>query len=320
MALSAAIKKWIATHIKEAQFDVKLDAYTSLRIGGKAEIATFPTTIEELEKLVRFCWEKKIPYTVIGGGTNVLIPDNGVSGIVIFTTRLTSAITAQEDLETGKIKITAHAGVSLQKLCRFAIRQGFSGFNRVIGIPGTLGGAIQMNAGTQKGTIGDFLHEVSVITQKGERRSFQKNQMSFEYRRFVLHEIEKKESIIIVKALFLVSKGSSEELKKEAEEFLVKRKKTQPLRTQNAGCFFKNPSSHSAGELIDKAGLKGLQVGGAMVSTKHANFLINHDNATAKDMKMLAKRVQQTVKQKFGIELEREVRELDDKTKTAKLL
>jgi len=320
MALSATTKKWITTHIKEIQLDTKLDAYTSLKIGGKAEIITFPVTIEEIEQLVIYCWKKKIPYIVIGGGTNVLIFGGDISGVVIFTTRLISPITVEADSETNKTRVTVSAGVSLQKLCRFAIRQGLCGFNSLIGIPGTVGGAIYTNAGTQKGSIGDFLHEITVITKEGKRRFFKKNQMVFEYRHFSLHGIQMKEPIIIAKAIFLLSKGNEAKLKKEAEKLLINRKHTQPLRTKNAGCFFKNPPLHSAGELIDKAGLKGLQVGGAMVSTKHANFLINHNGATAEDMKMLAERVQQVVKQKFGIELKPEVRMLGDKAKTAKLL
>ena len=312
MTLSATHKKWIQHHIQDVKTNVAMKPFTSFDIGGTAELLALPHTLEELNALVAYCNETEIPYSVMGGGTNLLISDNGISGVVIGTGKLASDIEWHVNAEKKTAEVTVWAGMKLQKLCQFAIQNGLGGLTSLIGIPGTVGGGVSMNAGTRDGCIGEYLSEVTIVGKNGDFTKIRKGQIFSGYRKFMLQGMGGLLTgpLLIAAVKFELPLMDTDILKKKATEFLKQRKATQPMSAKSAGCFFKNPPKESAGILIDRAGLKGFRMGGAMVSEKHANFIINEQNATAKDILDVAKTVRQTVGEKFGVWLEAEVQVL----------
>ncbi|MDP2863982.1 MAG: UDP-N-acetylmuramate dehydrogenase [Desulfobacterales bacterium] len=292
-------------------FDEPMSRHTYFRVGGPAEAFIAPESIGQLAEIISWSRDKGIPYLVIGNGSNLLVKDNGIPGIVILLTKCFNKIVFSGK-ETEPVLVTAMAGVSTQALCSFAIREGLSGMNFAIGIPGTVGGAIMMNAGTSYGSVSDILDSVNVMISSGAMLKIPKDEMAFSYRKLSLNinlTDQYEGEPIIIDGCFRLCRSDPALLKKEAGRILKKRRENQPAEMPSAGSFFKNPpAGKTAGQFIDMAGLKGTRVGGAEISAKHANFIVNTGGASASDILELMQLVQKKVFDKFNINLEPEVK------------
>lgn len=292
-------------------FDEPMSRHTYFRVGGPAEAFIAPETIGQLAEIISWSGDKGIPYLVIGNGSNLLVKDNGIPGIVILLTKCLKKIVFSGK-EAEPVLVMVMAGVSTQALCRFAIRERLSGMNFAIGIPGTVGGAIMMNAGTSYGSVSDILDSVNVMISSGAILKITKDEMAFSYRKLSWNNNltnQCKGEPIIIDGSFRLRRSDPNLLKKEAGRILKKRQENQPVEMHSAGCFFRNtPDGKSAGQLIDMAGLKGVRVGGAEISAKHANFIINTGGASASDILELMQLAQKKVFDKFNINLEPEVK------------
>ncbi len=282
--------------------DYPLAVHTSLRIGGNAEYAGFPENKEELKELCRWAEEKKLQQKVLGFGTNLLIADEGYNGLIIFLKEMEEA-KRFEWVKEGQYR--AGAWLSLARINKELMKRNRRDMAELSTIPGSLGGALKMNAGCYGKEISDTLLSVSLL-QGGEEREKGKEAFKFRYRGSDISS-----SDIILSALFESSEVFSADKREEIESNMYvlkeRRKATQPLSSRNAGSVFKNPKGHSAGRLIEEAGLKGKRVGGAVVSEVHANFIVNEDNASARDVYRLITMVEREVKAQFGVRLEREI-------------
>ncbi len=307
MDLNSEIKVWLKDFFKDnARFNEPLSKHTSFRVGGPAQALLLPETVDELKELLQFAGKKDIPVTYLGDGTNILAKDYGVKGFVIKLTGLKDEIICNS-IDNDHFELEVSAGVRTRRVCKYCIENSLKGFNFATGIPGTIGGAIRMNAGTSSGSIQDVLSSVTILTMDGVINEITKDQLIFNYRN--LDYKKKLKNPLIVKGRVKLSIGDKELLAKEAETYLEKRKKSQPLNLPNCGSFFKNPDHEkSAGWLIDKCGLKNFSVGGAKVSGKHANFIVNNDNATASDILTLMEKVKSKVYKQFSVNLEPEVK------------
>ncbi len=320
--LDTADKKWLSDRFGDrVRFDEPMSRHTSLGVGGPAEALVCPRRREDVVTLITGAWERKIPYFVVGGGTNLLVSDQGVSGIVIA---LTEGLRRLEEIDSRgeEVQVYAGAGVSTKALCRFCLSKGYGGMNFALGIPGTVGGAIRMNAGTLKGWMSDRLLYIEVVYPMGAPKKVYKDQLVGKYRNLTWDTVAaacNDYSPVILGGAFRFVPSASETLKQEARRILKARRAGQPMLRRSAGCFFKNPSAETpAGRLIEQAGLKGMRRGGAMVSGKHANFILNTGQATATDILGLMKTVQETVLTKFGITLEPEVQIIGEAKRTKK--
>ena len=291
-------------------FNAPMRRHTSLSIGGPADIYAEPPTLAALEACLKWMRTNDVPITIIGGGTNLLVTDKGIRGAVITLKKLASELTWMKDGK-DEVKLTAGAGRSLHSVAHYAVSHGWKGLNFAIGIPGTLGGSIMMNAGTHNGSMGQVVDSLRVISPEGRIATVAKDDLTFSYRQchICTEGASPYRPVIIIDAILKLAPGDAAELKQEADLLLESRKKSQPIHLKSAGCFFKNPrSGKSAGELIDLAGLKGTTMGGAMVSPLHANYLINTGEATARDMMALKDHVKRIVMDQFGVDLEEEVK------------
>jgi len=293
------------------KFGEPMSRHTYFRVGGPAEAFICPDNTEKLKELLRWAGDKKIPYTVMGDGSNLVVRDKGIPGIVIVLTKCLNRI-SRSGGNGESVLIEAMAGVRTQTFCRYAIEEGLSGLNFALGIPGTVGGAIMMNAGTSSGSISDVLDSVNVMLSSGTMLRIKREELDFSYRKLSWNKIitgSHREEPIIINGCFRLFQSDPVELKKEARTILKKRRDNQPIGTASAGCFFKNPpSGKTAGQLIDMAGLKGTRIGGAEVSARHANFIVNTGAASASDILGLMQLVQETVFKKLNIRLEPEVK------------
>ncbi len=282
-------------------FEEPLKKYTSFQIGGPAEILVIPKDLEDLQKLIKYLYKQQISYQVIGNGTNLLISDQGLRDVVIKLNKVNNIIKFVDN------KLITGGGVNLPVLAKKAAQRGLSGLEFATGLPATVGGAVVMNAGTELGSIADLLLKVKVLAITGDLKVYEREDLEFNYRssKFQSH------SEIIYEVEMELNKGDKELIIDRMREILVKRKGNQPLSLPNAGCIFVNPSSDSAGRMIDEAGGKGLQIGDAQISTKHANFIVNLGNATAEDVLNLIERVKGLVYNKYGINLEQEIKFLE---------
>ena len=308
--LDEGAKQWLAALLGPAvKFDEALAEYTSFRIGGPADAMAQPENESQLRQLIRWARQHKLPYMVIGDGSNLLVRDGGIRGLVIRMSGLAGHVEWEEKIP--RVRVTAGAGVPTKRLCSLALRNGWQGMNFALGIPGTLGGAIMMNAGTAQGSIADVLTAVTVMTAAGDKIRVKREQIQVQYRNLqwpadMNHETEQT---ILLKAELRLTMANRDQIWRQAQRIMKARALRQPSWQPSAGCFFKNPSDGKpAGRLIDEAGLKGLRVGDAQVSSRHANFIINRGNATAQQVLGLAKRIQNRVKADCGIELQPEVR------------
>jgi UDP-N-acetylmuramate dehydrogenase len=281
-------------------FEESLSPYTSYGIGGPAEVFFQPGDRDELAHMLKLASRETIPVTIMGSGSNCLVSDTGVPGIVIFLAdRLNNF-----HIEGGRV--TAGAGIALGYLVRQCLQAGLAGVENLVGVPGTIGGALVMNARAFGGEISTYLDRVRTLTSDGKEQVYRREDLQFGYRSSSFRPDE-----IILEAEFHFEAGSPETIADLQQRFLDERKARQPLKQRSAGSVFKNPASDvAAGTLIDKAGLKGTRRGDAEISAKHANFIINCGQATAGDIGFLIKLAARTVKQQFGTQLELEIRTL----------
>ncbi|WDP85483.1 MAG: UDP-N-acetylmuramate dehydrogenase [Desulfobacter sp.] len=281
-----------------------LARYTSFQVGGPADFFAKPSTREELASLIRIARKEGLPITVLGGGTNTLISDQGIRGLVLVLTRLKATPQLEPGLAKDQTKLGALAGDSLAAICRFAMENSLSGLEWAAGIPGTIGGAVMMNAGSGKKEISHLIESVEVFDLNTlSWKTIKAKNLNFRYRSLEL------EDTILIKAWLALTPTDPGQIQKAHQAHLEAKRASQPVSQASGGCFFKNPSSHpSAGRLIEEAGLKGYTLNGAMVSALHANFIINYDNATCKDILALKQVIQDQVYKKFGIKLKSEVK------------
>ncbi|MFI5212256.1 MAG: UDP-N-acetylmuramate dehydrogenase [Ignavibacteria bacterium] len=272
-----------------------LAQYTTFRIGGVADYFVEPVNGDDAVNIIKYANKQGIPFYVMGNGSNILISDEGIKGIVI---NLESAFNY---LRHEKEIITAGAGVKIAKFVDYCIQKGYAGVEMLAGIPATVGGALVMNAGAYGGEAADHVCEVTVIKNETLKK-LGKEECDFGYRNSNL------KGTVVLEAKFILPEGNREELLKRRKELIQKRNESQPVEIPNAGCVFKNPKDNKAAILIDQCGLKGTIYGGAMVSAKHANFIVNYDNATANDVIELVKIIRKTVRERTGIDLEMEVK------------
>ena len=283
----------------ELRFDEPMAAHTSFKIGGPAEIMAFPKSAEELSKILKVSKVLDCKTAILGAGTNVLAPDAGIPGLVIC---LKDALDGIEQLDATTICVMA--GVTMTRAAVFAANLGLSGFEFAHGIPGTVGGGVYMNAGAYGGEICQVCTKVGVMDMEGNTRILTNEEMAFSYRHSRLEETGE----IVLFAEFSLIPSTVEEVRGKMQELMGKRKASQPLDLPSAGSAFKRPVGGYAAALIDQTGLKGYQVGGAAVSTKHAGFAVNLGGATAEDVKNLLQQVSDKVFDATGIRLEPEVR------------
>ena len=273
--------------------------HTSFRIGGAAEAMTFPKNAEELARLLKVSRLLDRTPAILGAGTNVLAPDEGVGGLVIC---LKDCLDGMERLDETHIRVMA--GVTMTRAAMFAARQGLSGLEFAHGIPGTVGGGVYMNAGAYGGDIGSVLTRAEVMDPEGNVLTFSREDMGFSYRHSRLEDTPG----IVLAAVFCLKPLDSGDILNRMKELMAKRSASQPLDLPSAGSAFKRPVGGYAAALIDEAGLKGYQVGGAAISRKHAGFAVNLGGATAGDVKELLRQVSDRVYERTGIRLEPEVR------------
>ena len=276
--------------------DHPLASHTWYRLGGPADYFIRPRTVDELVEVIRRCGENHLRLHVMGFGSNLLVSDEGVRGAVV---KLEGGQFAQTEFEGEQV--TAWAGAQLSQLVLDCVEKGLSGIEVLTGIPGSVGGAVKMNAGGRFGDIGSAVESVTLLDSQGGLFEKSKPELIFDYRSVNIR------APFILNAKLTLTQADPEQIMRTVKESWVYKKNNQPLNTRNCGCVFKNPEGTSAGALIDRAGLKGLQVGGAAVSDKHANFIVAGDGCTSRDIMRLISAVQQRVREQFEIELEPEI-------------
>ena len=281
------------------RFEEPMANHTSFRIGGPVEVMAFPKNKEELSQTLKQSALLDCKPAILGAGTNVLAPDEGLRGLVIC---LKDCLDGMERLDDTTIRVSA--GVTMTRAAVFAANLGLSGLEFAHGIPGTVGGGVYMNAGAYGGEICQVCKSVDVMDFQGNIRTFTNEEMGFSYRHSILEERDG----IVISAVFQLESKPVEEIRDKMKELMGKRSASQPLDKPSAGSAFKRPVGGYAAALIDQAGLKGYQVGGAAISTKHAGFAVNLGGATAADVQALLKQVSDIVYEKSGIRLEPEVR------------
>jgi UDP-N-acetylmuramate dehydrogenase len=274
-----------------------LKNHTSLRIGGPADVFCSPGNIEDLKKVVSISKKYNIPFWVIGNGTNLLILDRGIKGLVINLNKSFKKIEFSDKI------VKVGAGVSLVYLSKIALNRELSGLEFACNIPGTLGGAIINNTGFKGNCMADVVQNVTFLTGENKIEKISRSNLNFNYRESNL----KSKSVIILEVTLLLKKGDKEEIESKIKENIKIRETKQPLHKLNAGSIFKNPPGYYAGELVEKVGAKGLSRGKAEVSLKHANFIINNGGASSGDILYLIEEIEKRVKKNFGIKLEREI-------------
>ncbi|RCW73075.1 UDP-N-acetylmuramate dehydrogenase [Saliterribacillus persicus] len=281
--------------------DEYLKNHTYTRLGGKADIFVMPETIAEVKAIVRYAKKSQVPFTLLGNGSNVIVKDGGIRGIVLSLKRL-DAIYADGN------HVVAGSGARIIDTSYYALEKRLSGLEFACGIPGTVGGALYMNAGAYGGEIKDCLKSTTVVTKDGDVLELNASELDLDYR---TSNIPQK-GYIVMEAVFELKPGKHEEIKAVMDDLTYKRESKQPLEYPSCGSVFKRPPGYFAGKLIQDSSLQGKGIGGAEVSTKHAGFIVNKKDATASDYIGVIEMVQKTVKDKFDVELEREVRILGE--------
>ena len=281
------------------RFYEPMSRHTSFRIGGPAEIMAFPKNEAELERLLKLSRELDIKYYILGAGTNILAPDEGLNGLVIC---LKDCMDGMQLLADGCVSFAA--GVTMSRAAVFAAAQGLSGLEFAHGIPGTIGGGVYMNAGAYGGEIGQVCVSVDVMDVNGNVFTYTQDELKFGYR----HSSLQKQGEIVLRAVFRLTPSSVDAVKQKMKELQAKRMASQPLQLPSAGSAFKRPTGGYAAALIDRAGLRGFQVGNAAIAQKHAGFAVNLGGATAKDVRELLNQVSERVYEDSGIRLEPEIR------------
>lgn len=276
--------------------DESLAQHTWLKLGGKAERFYSPTSREQLIALVQCCAANEIPVRILGGGSNLLVNDTGVTGAVILVREpLLGGVSVEGD------KLTAEGGALLSHAVTESVRAGQAGLENLVGIPGTVGGAVVGNAGGRHGDIGEFVESVEVLTHSGEIARRSGDELAFAYRSSGITDL------VVLSVTMLLRKDDTDDLTSRMKKIWIMKRATQPLADQSAGCIFRNPRGLSAGALIEQCGLKDLAVGKARISDRHANFVITEEGACSSEVESLIEKVQSAVNEKFGVELELEI-------------
>ena len=283
----------------DLRFNEPMAKHTSFRIGGAVEAMAFPQTPEEMSEILIKSALLDCKPVILGAGTNVLAPDEGMKGLVIC---LKECLDGMEQLDETRIRVGA--GATMTRAAVFAANLGLSGLEFAHGIPGTVGGGVYMNAGAYGGEICQVCQSVDVMDDRGILRTYTNEEMAFSYRHSALED----RGGIVISAIFTLTPKTPDQIREQMKELMAKRSASQPLDKPSAGSAFKRPVGGYAAALIDQAGLKGYQVGGAAISTKHAGFAVNMGGATAEDVKQLLAQVSDIVFEKSGIRLEPEVR------------
>jgi UDP-N-acetylmuramate dehydrogenase len=289
----------------EIQRDEPLSRHTSFAIGGPADIMAFPADRDDVATLLQQINSQNLPYFILGGGTNVLVRDGGFRGVVINLKCMQQVAIEREYRSIGGLfaVVSAEAGALFSRVLAFAAEEGLTGLEFAAGIPGTIGGAVCMNAGTARGEIGDIIESVGLISPDGTLLTKGRDDMRFGYRTSSIPV-----GHLVVEVRMIVRRDDREKIKGQVKELLDVRKQRQPWGLPNAGSMFKNPHEESAGRLIEAAGLKGRTVGDAQVSEKHANFIVNRGRAKAADVLKLMEIVQQAVLDVHDVRLEPEIK------------
>lgn len=282
--------------------DELMSRHTTFKIGGAADYFLQPTSVMEIAGILKVCKEENVPYFVLGNGSNLLVSDKGYRGVIIQLFR------NMNEIEVKGTEIRAAAGALLSGIAAAAKNASLTGFEFAGGIPGTLGGAVVMNAGAYGGEMKDVLKEVTVMTKEGEILTLPAEKLELGYRTSII----KKEEYLVLEAVLTLKEGNQEEIKARMRELTEQRVSKQPLEYPSAGSTFKRPEGYFAGKLIMDSGLRGYRVGGAQVAEKHCGFVINAGNATAADVVQLMNDVSKIVEEKFGVVLEPEVKFLGE--------
>ena len=279
-----------------------LKEYTSFKVGGEAKDFYIPSTIEEVQELVQKLYKEGRSYLILGNGSNLLVSDEGVDEAVILVKDNLSDCSIKEQKD-GRGLLEAEAGCTLKKMAEIAMEAGYTGFEPLSGIPGTLGGAVKMNAGAYGGEIKDFFYRGLLLNERGELLEKELSEMEFSYRHSCLSEKD-----LCLKASFLLEKGNPAEIREKMQDFQTRREEKQPLDMPSAGSTFKRPEGDYASRLIEVSGLRGFQMGRAAVSDKHCGFVVNLGGASAKEIYQLIREVIRIVEEKQGVRLETEVK------------
>lgn len=297
--LKECIENNLSIDSSNVLFDESMQKHTSFKIGGNAECFIKVKTIEELFNILKFSKANNIPLTIIGNGTNLLVKDNGINGIVAKIEIRKIEIKEKNDI----IEVTVGAGNTNIQVAQELLKNEITGFEEISGIPGTIGGAIRMNAGAYGKEIKDIVKTVTLMDYDGNIINYSNNEMKFEYRNSILS----KEKYIVLEAVFELKRGTENEIKQLMDELQKSRIEKQPLDKPNAGSTFKRGEDFITAKIIDEVGLKGYQIGGAMVSNKHAGFVVNENNATATDVLNLVEYIKKKVKEEKNKDLQLEI-------------
>ena len=302
--LREEIIKRLEQTVESDQFlrEEPMKKHITFRVGGPAACFLTPSTKEQIREILHICQEEKTPYFILGNGSNLLVSDQGFDGVVLQVYKNMNQVTVEGE------HLRVQAGALLSATARKALEAGLTGMEFAAGIPGTMGGAVVMNAGAYGGEMKDILESVTVLTPEGEQKELKNEELQLGYRTSVV----KEKGYIVLEAVLSLKKGDPEAIKSRMDELKQQRVTKQPLEYPSAGSTFKRPEGYFAGKLIQDAGLRGYQVGGAQVSEKHCGFVINKENATAKDVVDLIHDVQRIVYEKFQVQLETEVKFLGE--------
>lgn len=282
--------------------DEPMKQHTTFRIGGRADYFVSPTETEQIRKVIELCRRENMPWYVIGNGSNLLVSDHGFRGVIIRLFKNYAGLRIEGE------QIFVQAGALLSRTANAALQEGLTGFEFAAGIPGTIGGAMVMNAGAYGGEMKDITESVTVLTPEGELLTLKREELEMGYRTSLIA----RKGYLVLEAVLKLTRGNQEQIKEKMADLRQRRISKQPLEYPSAGSTFKRPQGYFAGKLIMDAGLCGFQVGGAQVSEKHCGFVVNAGGATAEDVLNLVKAVQKKVQDEFGILLETEIKFLGE--------
>jgi UDP-N-acetylmuramate dehydrogenase len=280
------------------RLDEPMKGHTSFKIGGSADIMVLPSKVEDIIVTVEICRQNNCPFFIMGNGTNLLVKDGGYRGVIIKTSANMNGFSIDGENVTGQ------AGILLSNLSNHIAAEGLEGFEFASGIPGSLGGAVTMNAGAYDGEMKDVVEWAKVVTPDGDIKIYSNDRLEFGYR----SSIVQKEDLIVLECCLKLCKGDKGRIEEKIREYTRLRRAKQPLQYPSAGSTFKRPEGYYAGKLIEEAGLRGKRIGGAQVSEQHCGFIINVDNATAADVIALINHIKEQVMARFGVELQPEVK------------
>ena len=304
MELKQLISEKSTIDIKKVKFNELMSRHTTFKIGGMAECFIRVDTIDELKEVLRFIRDNNINLTIVGNGSNLLVLDEGIKGITLKINIKKQNI----EIKDNCIEVTVGAGNSNIELAQNLLKEEITGFEEISGIPGSIGGAIRMNAGAYGKEMKDIVKDVTFIDYDGTIKTLENQKLEFEYR----NSLFSRNKYIVLETTLILQKGNYDDIKAKMEEYAKARKEKQPLEYPNAGSTFKRGEDFITAKLIDECGLKGYKIGGAQISTKHAGFVVNKDNATAKDVLELTKYVKEKVYEKFQKKIELEIEIIGD--------